>query len=132
MDNTVLRKRLSTFMSSKGVLRGVSDEVIMEVLRAWESWPGTSADFYRDIGISKQQLAILIKKGKELIKRGVITESEFKEIPIKGSLVMGLDGGAVGSGDGGGGSLIMMRWGKGKVIRFSNVDQLVEFLRKVA
>lgn len=122
MDNTILKKRLNTFRSARGTLTRVSDEVIMELLRSWEAWPGTSADFYRDIGLSKQQLAILIKKGKKLVKNGIVTEGEFKEIP--------LNAGAVVSGDSGKG--VVMKWDKGKLIRFSDVDQLVDFLKKVA
>ncbi len=120
MDNAVLRKRLNTFKSAKGTLRKVSDEVVMEVLRAWESWPGTSKDFYREIAVSKQQLAILIKKAKNLVKSGAILEEEFKEIMIEESKIA-----APCSG-------MELIWGEGKVIRFLEVDLLVDFLKKVA
>jgi|GEM_PF-4554799 len=42
MDNTILKKKLSTFRSSEGYLVGVSPEVLHDLLRAWESWTGVS------------------------------------------------------------------------------------------
>jgi len=40
MDTITLKKKLSTYLSSKGNLRNVSDEVLYEVLLAWENWTG--------------------------------------------------------------------------------------------
>jgi hypothetical protein len=121
VETAIVRKRLNTFKSGKGTLTRVSDDVVMEVLRGWESWPGRAADFYREIGISKQQLWVLIKKGKSLVKSGKVTESEFKEIslPMTGAAVSGFDG--VG---------MELRLDASRAIRFSQVDHLVEFLKK--
>lgn len=83
MDNTVLKKRLNTFKSSKGSFTRISDEVIIDVLRAWEQWPGTTADFYRDLGIRKGQCSSIIKKAKKLVKSGIFPESDFKEIIVE-------------------------------------------------
>ena len=123
MDNLVLKKRLNTFKTSKGTLSRVSDEVIMEVLRGWESWPGTSKDFYKSIGISVKQLAILIKKGKKLVKNGIITEDEFSEIRVETPEAKEV----VTCGD-----KIVLKWENGNVIHFAKVDQLIDFLKKVA
>jgi hypothetical protein len=122
MDNSVLRKRLNTFKSSNGKLSNVSDEVIIDVLRSWENWPGSSADLYRELGLSKMQLVILLKKGKKLVKSGVVTESEFREVRV--------DGGSFSSSSSCHG--IELCWDSGKVIRFSEVSQLVDFLKAVA
>lgn len=124
MDNAVLRKRLNTFKSGKtGQLREVSDEVVMGVLRAWENWPGTSVELYRELGLSKMQMATMIQKAKRLVKSGVIPEGEFKEIKIAdpGSQVPG-----------GMAPVIELVWDQGKVIRFAGVELLVDFLKKVA
>ena len=123
MEQGILKKRLNTFKSAKGTLKRVSDEVIMEVLRAWESWPETSKGFYQGLGLSKQQLAILIKKGKSLIKSGAVSESEFREIKVENS------GGVPTMPCAG---AMILKWEKGKHIEFSKVDQLVDFLKKVA
>lgn len=122
MDNGVLRKRLNTYKSGKkGQLRNVSDEVVMEVLRAWENWPGTSADLYRELGLSKMQLVILIKKAKQLVKAGVVPEPEFKEVKVE----------EASAGDSCR-DIISVRWDNNKFIRFRQVDQLVDFLKKVS
>ena len=95
--------------------------MILEVLRGWETWPGSSADYYREIGLSRQQLAILIGKGKKLVKTGAVMESEFKEIslPVSNAGSSGFDG--VGT---------ELKLDGNCSIRFGQVDQLLEFLKK--
>lgn len=122
MDSIVLKKRLSTYRTDGGRLTKVGDEVLVDILRAWESWTGTSKEFYQSLSLSKQQLAIMIKKGKKLLKSGNFSGGEFKEIKLD-SLVSGVST-MVG--------VIEIVWDQGKVIRFSAVDQLVDFLKKVA
>lgn len=124
MENTVLRKRLSTFKSAEGKLTRVADDLIIDILRAWESWTGTSKEFYQNLELSKQQLAILIKKGKKLSKSGDYPMGDFKEIKVESS--------SSGSFPGGSTCCIEISWEQGKVIRFSQVEQLVDFLKKVA
>src|ERR1700677_4786635 len=85
MDNAVLKKRLNNFKSAKGYLTKVSDEVVIDVLRTWENWPGNSADLYRDLGLNKMQIVTMIQKVKRLIKNGVVTESEFREVRLPGT-----------------------------------------------
>jgi len=122
MDNTILKKRLNTFMTEKGILKNVSDELLIDILRAWEAWPGTSKDFYVSLGVSWKQMAKLMGKAKRLHREGRFPESEFKEVklvpdaPVLSSC----------------GCTIELAWDKGKVIRFSEVDQLVDFLKKAA
>lgn len=120
MDTTILKKRLTTYKSSGGRLSRVDDEVVLEVLRAWENWPGTAAELYRELGLSKMQLVTMIQKAKRLVKKGAVTGGDFKEISVS-SVVEG-------SGSGYGIELI---WEKGQVIRFRAVAQLVEFLKVV-
>ena len=122
MDNMVLKKKLNTFKTARGTLSKVSDEVVMEVLRAWENWPGTAADLCRDLGLSKMQMVTIIQKAKRLVKSGAVTEGEFKEIQT------GMASGAslVANGS------IELAWDQGKIIRFAQVEQLIDFLKKVA
>lgn len=122
METVIVKKRLNTFKSAKGIMRGVSDEVVMEVLRGWESWPGSSADYYREIGLSKQQLAVLLKKAKHLVKSGKVTESEFKEISLP---MVGQDTFSTGAP-------MELKLDVNRAIRFSQVDHLVEFLKKTS
>ena len=123
MDNSVLKKRLNTYKTSNGTLKSVGDDVVMEVLRVWENWPGKAKDLYPELGLSKMQMVTMIQKAKRLVKRGAITESEFREVKVVPSSPdeLGNCGGA-----------ITMRWSKDRVIKFSQVDQLVDFLKKVS
>lgn len=127
MDNAILKKRLNTFKSGKGTLKRVSDDVVIDVLRTWENWPGSAAELYRDLGLSKMQLVTMIQKAKRLIKNGVVTESEFREIQLPGS-----PSGATGAFPGTPCQGIDLAWENGKVIRFPDVIQLIDFLKKVA
>ena len=124
MDNAILKKRLNTFKSGKsGRLQEVSTEVALDVLRAWENWPGKSVELYRELGLSRMQLVTMIQKAKRLVKSGAVsTENEFKEIAVaSGALPHGgpCQGIELGLND-------------GRVIRFPSVDPLLEFLKKAA
>lgn len=122
MESAIIRKRLNTFKSAKGKLTRVSDDVVIEVLRGWESWPGKAVDYYRDIGITRQQLWVLIKKGKSLVKSGRVTESEFREISLP---MVGQDVGLGGIG-------MELKLDANRAIKFSQVDQLVDFIKKTS
>ena len=122
METLVIKKRLNTFKSGAGKLTRVSDDVVMEVLRGWESWPGTTVDFQREIGLSKQQLAIMIKKGKKLVKSGVVTDGEFRQIDV--ATPAGLSTGEA--------MMMTVKLDGGRAVSFCQVDHVVDFLRKMA
>ena len=123
MDNAIIKRRLSTFKSSKGSLVKVSDEVLFEVITAWEQWSGKSSDLSRELGIDIKQLVFLIKKAKQLKREGVFPEDGFKEIKVGPSASVGFSGGPCQG--------IEIAWDGGKLIRFAQVEQLVDFLKKV-
>ena len=126
MDNTVLRKKLNTYKSPKGVLKGMSNEVVLDVLQIWQNWQGSTADLYRDLELSKGQMSALIRAGKKLIKNGYAVESEFKEMKIaeSPSNLTSLSAGPC--------SGVEILWDNSKLIRFQQVEQLIDFLKKVA
>jgi len=117
MDNSVIKKRLNTYKSNGGRLSKVDDEVVLDVLRAWENWQGSTAELYRELGLSKMQLVTMIQKAKKLVKNGAVSGGSFKEI----SVVAAIGG---GTGD----YAIEVSWEGGRLIRFKEVRQLVEFL----
>ena len=121
-ENMVLKKRLNTFMTEKGILKNVSDELLIDILRAWEAWPGNSKDFYTSLGVSWKQMAKLMGKAKKLHREGRFPESEFKEVKLISDSPMVSACGCT----------IELALDTGKVIRFSAVDQLVDFLKKAA
>jgi hypothetical protein len=124
MDNAILKKRLSSFRTEKGTLTRVSDDVLIDLLAAWENWAGTAKGFYGELGLSKMQLGGLMGKAKKLRRAGHMAEGEFKEIQIESSAPMTFPLGPCNG--------IEINWSEGKVIRFSQVDLLVDFLKKAA
>ena len=126
MDNLTIRKKLSTYVSDGGQLRKVSEEVLYEVLLAWENWTGSAVEFYRSIGFTQKQMASLLGKAKKLKREGYFGASEFKQIKIEGPLESGL---TPLSGPCPAAEIV---WTNGQVIRFSGVDCLVDFLKKSA
>lgn len=122
MDMEILKKRISTFRSEGGQLKIGDDQLYMEILVAWEQWKGSSKDFFRSIGVSKSGLAAIIGKAKRMRREGYFPAEEFKEIKVTES-------GAVIGGPCKGVELV---WDDGKLIRFSQVEQLIDFLKKSA
>jgi hypothetical protein len=106
-------------MSPKGSLASVSNEVALEVLKGWEGWTGPGMEYAREIGISKSQLGTMIQKGKRLIKKGIVTESEFKELSVAPTSALPV----MGSG-------IELRLENGRVVGFSQVETLIDFMKK--
>ena len=119
-----LKKKLSTYVSDAGRLKNVSDELLFEVLTAWEGWTGTATDFYRGIGFSYKQMASIIGKAKKLKRDGHFGAGNFKEVTIGGLEEIEVASGSISSG-----TLIELDRGRGVVIRFPHVGQLVEFLK---
>lgn len=124
MDLEILKKKISTFRGEGGRVRITEDSLLMEILLAWEQWAGPMKEFYQIIGVSQRGMASIIGRAKKLRREGHFPAEEFREIKVEGS-----SGGTGGSGLCAG---IELCWDQGKVIRFPQVDQLVEFLRKVA
>lgn len=124
MDLEVLKKKISTFRGEGGRVRISDETLMMEILFSWEQWKGPMKEFYRAIGVSQTGMASIIGKAKKLRREGHFPTEDFKEIKV-------VSGNAVTeqlepcSG-------IEMTWENGKVIRFPQVDQLIDFLKKVA
>ncbi len=125
MDLEILKKKLSTYKNSQDQVRGVPDELLLEVLSGWEHWTGTKSEFYRSIGIGYKGMASMMGKAKRLRREGKVPISEFKEIT---DAVLG---GGIGPNSYAGQG-IELTWDQGKVIRFPQVEQLIDFLKKVA
>ena len=124
MDMEILKKKISTFRGEGGRVRITEDGLLMEILLAWEQWAGPTKEFYSAIGVSQKGMASIIGKAKKLRREGHFPAEEFKEVKIEGSdEATGGAGPCVG---------IELSWTGGKIIRFPQVDQLVEFLKKAA
>ena len=122
MDMEVLRKKISTFRGEGGRVRISDPGLLMEILLAWEEWKGPSKEFYKSIGVSQTGMASIIGRAKKLRRDGQFPADNFKEIKVAANETSTL---SPCQG-------IELAWGNGKLIRFSEVDQLVDFLKKVA
>ncbi len=69
MDLEVLKKKISTFRGDGGRVRITSDELLMEILLAWEQWTGPANGFYTAIGVSQNGMASIIGKAKAQTRR---------------------------------------------------------------
>jgi len=117
----ILKKKLNSYRTAKGRLTKVPDELAYEILLSWEQWTGPASGFYTAIGADFRKVAGILGRAKKLKREGIFVESSFKEIKVEGSTASS----SVHSGDD-----IVLRWDKRRSIRFKQVDQLVEFLKK--
>jgi hypothetical protein len=122
MDLEVLKKKISTFRGDGGRVRITDSGLLMEILLAWEEWAGPSNEFYRAIGVSQTGMASIIGRAKKLRREGHFPAEDFKEIKVSGSSASPL---SPCQG-------IEVAWDNGKLLRFQQVDQLVDFLKKVS
>lgn len=125
MDLEVLRKKISTFRGEGGRVRKVSDELLLEILAAWEQWTGPAEGFYKSLGVSRNGISSIIGKAKKLKREGFPTDV-FKEVKVQES-PSNTGSFSVAPCNG-----VEILWNDGKLIRFQQVDQLIDFLKKVA
>ena len=125
MDIEILKKKISTFRGEGGRVRITDEALLMEILLAWEQWKGPIKKFYQAIGISHAGMASIMGKAKKLRREGHFPAEEFKELKIaEGSIsaVSNLSGCNV----------IELSWENGRLIRFGQVELLIDFLKKAA
>jgi len=123
MDLEVLKKKVSSYRGEGGRVRNVSDELLIEILLAWEQWTGPAKGFSSAVGVSLKGLSSIIGKAKKLRREGFAVDG-FKEIKlVQPASSSGFTDGCRG---------IEMSLEGGRRVRFLEVDQLVDFLKKVA
>lgn len=124
MDLEILNKKISSYRDNGGRVRKVSDELLLEILDAWEQWTDPAKGFYCALGVSAKGISSIIGKAKKLKREG-FPSGDFKEIRLEGAGAAALSPSGPCSG-------IELGLTDGKVIRFPQVDSLVEFLKKAA
>jgi hypothetical protein len=124
METVTLKKKLSTYVSDGGYLKNVPEELLFEILCAWEEWTGSSKEFYSTIGFSQRKMASLIGKAKKLKRDGYFGNDYFKEIkpPTDEERAVAVTANC---------KLIEVQSNNGQIIRFPEVSQLMEYLEKV-
>lgn len=126
MDLEVLKKKISSYRTSSGRITTLPDDLLCEILTAWEQWTGPASGFYSTLGADYRKMASLIGRAKKLKREGRFPEESFKEIKIEESPsnLLSLTGGPCQG--------VEILWDNGKLIRFPHVDNLIDFLKKVA
>lgn len=125
MDLTVLTKKISSYRTPKGQIRNLPNELLAEILHAWEQWTGPSAAFYKQLGVDFRKMGSLMGKAKQLKRDGAFDGLNFTEVIVEGSESQILSPVVGGCG-------IELVWDNNKVIRFGTPELLVEFLKKAA
>jgi hypothetical protein len=131
MDLSILKKKLSVFRDQGGSIKNVSDELLYELLVSWESWDGTPNDFYSSLGSSYRQMAGMIGRAKRYKREGRFGSSEFKEVAVEGQNADGANSGRqpIPSGSC---HVIEFVWPDGRMVRFSDLDRFLEFMKRTA
>lgn len=126
MDLEILKKRLSSYRTPKGRITRVPDELLIDILIAWEQWTGPASGFHAALGADYRKMAGLIGRAKKMKRDGHFPEESFKEIKVqeRPSNLVSLAGGPCHG--------VEILWENGKLIRFPHVDNLIDFLKKVA
>jgi hypothetical protein len=124
MDLTVLAKKISSYRSPKGQVRNLPNELLAEILHAWEQWTGSGVGFYSAIGVNQKKMAKIMGKAKQLKRDGAFDGLQFTEVVLdqESGQVMELP---PCSG-------VELVWEGGRIIRFSRIETLLDFLKKAA
>jgi hypothetical protein len=130
MDLTMLKKKISSYRTPKGSITKLPDELLGEILSAWELWAGSANGFYVAIGTNHHKMASIMGKAKKLKREGAFDGLDFTEVFIEGAdqpetnkIVTLPSSSNCG---------IELVWDNNKIIRFGTPDLLVEFLKKAA
>jgi hypothetical protein len=82
MDIEVLKKKISTYKSSSGRVGKLSDDLLYEVLTAWENWSGSRLSFYSAIGVSQKGFASILGKAKKLSEKVISRQRSSKRFKL--------------------------------------------------
>lgn len=119
MDLTVLSKKISSYRTSSGKITNLPNELLAEILHAWEQWNGPAQGFYKTLGVDYRKFGSIMGKAKQLKRDGAFDGLNFTEITLdqETGQVMEL---APCSG-------VELVWEGGRIIRFSRVEMLLDF-----
>lgn len=133
MELIVLKKKLDGYRDSGGSIKNVPPELLLELRQTWEQHTGSPEQFRSELGVKVGTLRKLLVDSKKL--NHVIASAGGVGLALEGE-----DGGEEESAEqphSNGNDVLKntveLSFDNGtKVIRFPNVDILVEFLRKTA
>lgn len=121
MDFETLKKKLDAFKTPGGSYKNIRSELLVELLRMWEEHKGPSTILARQLGMKRGQLARQIREARKAAACSDAIDPAFQALQVPPPAE-----GAPNAAE------IALSWGGDKVVKFPNVDLLVEFLRKAA
>jgi hypothetical protein len=122
MDLTVLSRKISSYRTPGGRITKLPNELLGEILHAWEQWSGSPAAFYSQLGVDYRKMGSMMGKAKQLKRDGAFDGLNFAEVIVEGT------NNPISSS----GCCIELVWDNQKIIRFGSSDLLMEFLKKAA
>jgi len=123
MDLTILKKKISSYRTPKGRITSLPDELLGEILHAWEQWTGAPSSFYKFLDVDYRKMGSLMGRAKRLKREGAFDGIDFTEVKVIDNVTetVSLTGGVIG---------IEVIWKNKYPIRFSRIDDLFQFLNK--
>lgn len=126
MDLTLLRKKISSYRTPTGKITRLPDELLAEILHAWEQWTGPGSGFYKALGADHRKMASLMGRAKQLKRDGAFDGLSFTEVVVDESESSEVQSNQTQIGRG-----IELVY-KNNIIRFGNSELLMDFLKKAA
>lgn len=134
MDLMILKKKIDGYRAANGSIKNVAPELLLELRQTWENFTGSAEQFRSELGVKAGTLRNLLVESKKLnhviasaTAVGLVPAEEGNDGAPEGTQAMQSAGNQ--SPD----SALELVFDHGtKVIRFPNVDSLVDFLRKSA
>ena len=130
MGLMILKKKIDGYRAANGSIKNVPPELLLEIRQTWGHYTGTPEQFRSELGVKTGTLRNLLVESRKL--NHVIASAGAVGLVAENaeeSAMLGQDHieGAVNS------DALELVFDHGiKVIRFPNVDLLVDFLRKSA
>ena len=124
MDLAVLKKKISSYRTPTGKITSLPDDLLGEILHAWEQWSGAASGFYKELGADYRKMGSLMGKAKKLKREGAFDGGDFAVVNIEDAPV---EFNAITPGGG-----IEVVWDNKRIIRFPEIKTLMEFLDKAA
>jgi hypothetical protein len=131
MDLMILKKKIDGYRVANGSIKNLPPELLLELRQTWEHYTGTPEQFRSELGVKTGTLRNLLVESKKL--NHVIASAGAVGLVPDGreeSATPGQDyvQNTVNNTE----SLELVFDHGSKVIRFPNVDTLIDFLRKSA
>jgi enamine deaminase RidA (YjgF/YER057c/UK114 family) len=132
MDLMILKKKIDGYRAANGSIKNVPPELLLELRQTWEHYTGTPEQFRSELGVKTGTLRNLLVESKKL--NHVIASAGAVGLVPENTEENTMSGqGYIQNTANNTDNALELVFDHGtKVIRFPNVDLLVDFLRKSA